>query len=139
METPQLHATGPWTSTGGTGRTVEMEFEFDGVPFPSADWGAPTSPASGSEEEMVPVLPADLQTSPQVDLDEVAATVAAMAGVKPEEVDSVLFTPRGQGQDVPAHHAHTGLGCLADYSIFTKGPNGELVMTSLYSKSRQFK
>ena len=116
-----------------------MKFEFDGVPFPFSDWGAPTSPASGSEEEMVPVLPADLQTSPQVDLDEVAATVAAMAGVKPEEVDSVPFTPRGQGQDVPAHHAHTGLGRRADYSIFTKGPNGELVMTSRYSTSRQFK
>jgi len=107
VETPQLDVTALGTSTGGDVTTLgtstggapgTVDMDFEEIPFGAADWGSPTSPA-WEDDEVVPVLPADLSRSAREDLDEVAATLAGMAGVKKEEVQSVPSTPRGKGQE----------------------------------------
>ena len=86
-------------------------------------------------------LPAELAGKTKEELDEVASAISAMAG-KPcgadlaSSIGSVASTPRGGGQEAPTHHKHTGLGCPADYCVYTTSPQGELVMTDRFQTSR---
>ena len=131
--------------------------EQEEVPY--MDVMSPTSPVDWMEEEdpatVVPVpvptteglvepplpLPTDFARRTKEELDKVASAISAMAGKPPcvdlaSSVSSVASIPQGEGQEAPDHHKVSGLGRPADWCIFIRGTDGELVMTDRSATSR---
>ncbi len=135
----------PQVTDHGTGvQEVDLEESDDEM---KVEWQAPVSPAPTSpffvdeSPEEVPTLPTALRVRSETDQQEVADAIAAMAGLPDDgglasNASSVASTPRGQGQERPDHHKHTGLGCRADFACFGKDSLGDMILLDGWRTSR---
>ena len=135
------------TDLGTATEPIEMDAPMDGLDEEEqVTWwqSSPTSEADKTENVPtlgIPTLPlprALAHEAPET-LQEVSSTIAGMAGQEVGEdlshiVSSLASTPRSIAP--PDHYTHTGLGCASGYALFTKGPDGKLIMQPPFETSK---